>query len=477
MAVGVCNPILTFTDSTSLSQYPIMARMTTNESKDFVLQQCRQQDVKFIRLWFTDILGSLKSFAITFEELETALEEGVGFDGGAIQGFARSGETDMTAIPDPSTFQLLPWRPRERRVARMFCDIALPDGSPFPGDPRYVLKRNLERAAALGFAFYVGPEVEYFYFKNAEGTEPLDRGGYFDLTPLDAASDLRRETVLMLEELGIGVESSHHEGAPSQHEVDLRYTDALTMADNVLTTRLTVKEVGIAAGVHATFMPKPMAGENGSGMHCHLSLFKGETNAFYDPNDPLKLSAVARGFIAGLLRHSREITLTTNQWVNSYKRLVPGFEAPVRITWNRRTSTPLASGQQLTGHMPGDLLRVPAFRAGKEAAARIEYRAPDSACNPYLAFAAILAAGLEGIENEYQLPPSRDAFDDAALADTATLPGSLHEAIEEAEHSALLRSCLGDHVFEGLLTTKRLEWESYRSYVTDYELKQYLQVL
>jgi glutamine synthetase len=341
--------------------------MTNQEMREYVLQQCRQQDVKFIRLWFTDILGSLKSSAITFEELEGALEEGVGFDGGAIEGFARAGESDMTAVPDPATFQLLPWRPRERRVARMFCDVHLPDGSPFPGDPRYVLKRNLERAAALGFTFYVGPEVEFFYFKDAEGTTPLDQGGYFDLTPLDAGSDLRRETVLTLEEMGIGVESSHHEGAPSQHEVDLRYTDALTMADNVLTCRLVVKEVALAAGVYATFMPKPLAGENGSGMHTHLSLFRGESNAFFDANDPLMLSAVARGFIAGLLRHSREITLITNQWVNSYKRLVPGFEAPVRVAWNRRDgssappSPPAFQGR--SGRMPGDLLRVPEYRS------------------------------------------------------------------------------------------------------------------
>jgi glutamine synthetase len=455
--------------------------MTMQEIRDYVLQQCRQQDVKFIRLWFTDILGSLKSFAITFEELEQALDEGVGFDGGAIEGFARAGESDMIAIPDPSTFQLLPWRPRERRVARMFCDIHLPDGSPFPGDPRYVLKRNLERAAALGFTFYVGPEVEFFYFKDAEGTKTLDQGGYFDLTPLDAGSDLRRETVLTLEEMGIGVESSHHEVAPSQHEVDLRYTDALTMADNVLTCRLVVKEVALAAGVHATFMPKPLANENGSGMHVHLSLFRGEDNAFYDGNDPLKLSAVARGFIAGLLRHSREITLVTNQWVNSYKRLIPGFEAPVRVAWNRRVWTPdqpLAPAYPgRRGGMPGDLLLVPQYRQGREIAARIEYRAPDSACNPYLAFAALLAAGLEGIEREYDLPPSRDAADEASLADTPTLPGSLYEAMLDAEGSDVLRRCLAEHAFESLITSKRIEWESYRAHITDYELNRYLPIL
>ena len=449
------------------------------ESRDFVLQQCRQQDVKFIRLWFTDILGSLKSFAITFEELEQALEEGVGFDGGAIAGFARAGESDMTAIPDTSTFQLLPWRPRERRVARMFCDVHLPDGSPFSGDPRYVLKRNLERAAALGFTFYVGPEVEYFYFSSAESPQPLDKGGYFDLTPLDGASDLRRETVLTLEEMGIGVESSHHEVAPSQHEVDLRYTDALTMADSVLTCRLVVKEVAMAAGVHATFMPKPMANENGSGMHTHLSLFRGETNAFYDQNDPMHLSAVARGFIAGLLRHAGEITLVTNQWVNSYKRLIPGFEAPVRVAWNRKNAMmPLTVPQaRAAGRLPGDLLRVPEYRESKRISSRVEYRAPDAACNPYLAFAALLAAGLEGIEKEYELPPSLDASDEDSIEQARTLPGSLYEALQESENSDLLRRCLGDHVFDSLLTSKRIEWERYRSHITDYELQEYLPIL
>jgi glutamine synthetase len=447
--------------------------------REFVLQQCRQQDVKFIRLWFTDILGSLKSFAITFEQLEEALDEGVGFDGGAIEGFARAGESDMTALPDPSTFQLLPWRPREHRVARMFCNVHLPDGSPFPGDPRQVLKRNLERAAALGFTFYVGPEVEYFYFKDAEGTTPLDQGGYFDLTPLDAASDLRRETVLTLEEMGIGVESSHHEVAPSQHEVDLRYTDALTMADNVLTCRLVVKEVAMAAGVYATFMPKPLAGQNGSGMHTHLSLFRGERNAFYDENDPLHLSAVAKGFIAGLLRHSREITLVTNQWVNSYKRLIPGFEAPVRVAWSPRNvlRPPTMPEARQAQRMPGDLLRVPPYRPGREIARRVEYRAPDAACNPYLAFATLLAAGLEGIEKEYDMPPSRDSTDESGIEQVPTLPGSLYEALQASEDSTLLRECLGDHVFESLLTSKRIEWERYRSHITDYELKQYLSVL
>jgi glutamine synthetase len=454
-----------------------MSEEERRENREYVLQQCRQQDVKFIRLWFTDILGSLKSFAITVEDLEGALQEGVGFDGGAIEGFARGGESDMIALPDPDTFQLLPWRPRERRVARMFCDILEQDGSPFSADPRQVLRRNLKRADDLGFRFYVAPEIEFFYFKDTEGTQVLDHGSYFDLTPLDGASDLRRETVLTLEEMSIGVESSHHEVAPSQHEVDLRYTDALTMADSVLTCRLVVKEVAMAAGVYATFMPKPLPGENGSGMHCHLSLFRGESNAFFDANNPRRISAIAGSFIAGILRHAREITLVTNQWVNSYKRLIPGFEAPVRVAWNQRSSHMPLGTPNVVGRMPGDLLRVPEFRIGREINARIEYRAPDAACNPYLAFAAMLAAGLEGIEKQYPLPPSRDAADETSLSDAPMLPGSLYEALQEAEKSELLRRCLGDDVFENLLASKRIEWESYRAHVTDYELNRYLPIL
>jgi len=440
-----------------------------DDQRAFVLQTCKDQDIKFIRFWFTDILGSLKSFAITVEELEEALEEGMGFDGSSIEGFARIDESDMIAFPDPATFQLLPWRPRERGVARMFCDVLYPDGRPFEGDPRYVLKRNLQRASDLGFTFYVGPELEYFYFKSSEGTEVLDQGGYFDLTPLDAASDLRRQTVLTLEEMGIGVEYSHHEVAPSQHEIDLRYTDALTMADSAMTYRLVVKEVAMASGVYATFMPKPIASENGSGMHTHQSLFKGDRNAFFDPKDQYHLSALAKAYIAGLLRHARELTLITNQWVNSYKRLVPGYEAPVYITWARRNRS--------------DLIRVPEYKPGKEVATRIEYRAPDPACNPYLAFAVMLAAGLEGIEREYPLqePTEENVFEMGEAERRArgidTLPGSLFEAIEAAEGSALVRRCLGDHVFESLIKNKTIEWDAYRTHVTDFERGRYLAVL
>ncbi|MDZ4277945.1 MAG: glutamine synthetase family protein [Dehalococcoidia bacterium] len=440
-----------------------------DDQREFVLKTCKDQDIKFIRFWFTDILGSLKSFAITVEELEQALEEGMGFDGSSIEGFARIDESDMLAMPDPTTFQVLPWRPRERGVARMFCDIVQPDGSPFEGDPRWVLKRNLERAANLGFTFYVGPELEFFYFKSAEDTQPLDAGGYFDLTPLDAASDLRRQTVLTLEDMGIGVEYSHHEVAPSQHEIDLRYTDALTMADNAMTYRLVVKEVALANEVYATFMPKPIASENGSGMHTHQSLFKGDRNAFFDPNDPYHLSPLAKAYIAGLLRHAREITLITNQWVNSYKRMVPGYEAPVYVTWARRNRS--------------DLIRVPEYKPGKEMATRIEYRAPDPACNPYLAFAAMLAAGLAGIEHEYPLPePTEENVfemteDERRARGIELLPDSLHDAIEAAEESELLRTCLGDHVFESLLKNKKIEWAAYRAHVTDFERERYLGVL
>jgi glutamine synthetase len=439
------------------------------ESRDYVLQMAKEHDVKFIRLWFTDILGSLKSVAITVEELPEALEEGVGFDGSSIEGFARIDESDMIAMPAPATFALLPWRPQERSVARMYCDVLHPDGRPFEGDPRYILRRNLKRASDLGFTFYVGPELEYFYFARSDGTELLDQGGYFDLTPLDAATDLRRETVLTLEKLGIMVEASHHEVAPSQHEIDLRYTDALTMADSTMTYRLTVKEIAMKNGVYATFMPKPLADQNGSGMHVHQSLFKGERNAFYDANDPYHLSALAKSYIAGLLRHAPEITLVCNQWVNSYKRLVPGFEAPVYLSWARRNRS--------------DLIRVPEYKPGKENATRIEYRAADPACNPYLAFAAMLAAGLEGIEKEYPCPePVEENVFELGEAEQkergiANLPGSLGQAIEIAEESELLRRCLGDHLLDSLLTNKKIEWSDYRRQVSDYELSRYLPML
>ncbi len=447
-----------------------MVNRSREEGKEYVLKMAKEHDVKFIRLWFTDILGMLKSFAITVEELEGALEEGMGFDGSSIEGFARIDESDMVVLPDPDTFRLLPWQPREHRaVARMFCDVVKPGGEPFEGDPRYVLKRNLKRIADMGFTFYVGPELEYFYFKDSEGTELLDQGGYFDMTPRDAAVDMRKETVLALEELGIGVEYSHHEVAASQHEIDMRYTDALTMADSVMTYRLVVKEIALKNGVYATFMPKPVFGINGSGMHVHQSLFKGERNAFFDKNDEYHLSQMARYYIAGLLKHAPELTAVTNQWINSYKRLVPGYEAPVYISWARRNRS--------------DLIRVPEYRPGREKATRIEFRSPDPTCNPYLAFSVMLAAGLEGIEKEYEVPKPIEenvyemTEDERQKRGISTLPASLEEATLLTEKSELVRKTLGDHVFNAFIQNKKIECDLYRTQVTDYELKRYLPIL
>ena len=440
------------------------------ESRDYVLKMAKEHDVKFIRLWFTDILGVLKSFAINVEELEGALEQGMGFDGSSIEGFARIDESDMVALPDPDTFQLLPWRPQESNaLARMFCDILKPGGEAFEGDPRYILKKNLKRAADLGYTYYVGPELEYFYFKDSKGTEPLDAGGYFDLIPLDMATDLRRDTVLTLEKMGIPVEYSHHEVAPSQHEIDVRYTDALTMADSVMTYRLVVKQIALQHGVYATFMPKPVFGINGSGMHVHQSLFKGSRNAFFDKNDKRYLSKIAKGYIAGLLKHAPEITAVTSQWVNSYKRLVPGYEAPVYLSWGRRNRS--------------DLIRVPEYRPGKENSTRIELRSPDPACNPYLTFSVMLAAGLEGIEKGYKIPEPIEenvyemSEDERKIKGIETLPASLWDAVQLTEKSKLVRQALGDHIFEAFIKNKKIEWDNYRTQVTDYELKRYLPIL
>jgi len=440
------------------------------ESKEYVLKMAKENDVKFIRLWFTDILGILKSFAITVEELEGALEEGMGFDGSSIEGFARIDESDMVAMPDPDTFQILPWRPREHNaVARMFCDVLKPGGEPFDGDPRYVLKKNLKKAADLGYTYYVGPELEYFYFRDSKSTEFLDAGGYFDLTPLDAATDMRRETVLTLEQMGIGVEYSHHEVAPSQHEIDMRYTDALTMADSVMTYRLVVKQVAINHGVYATFMPKPVFGINGSGMHVHQSLFKGDKNAFFDPKGKYYLSKAARSYVAGLLKYAPEITAVNNQWINSYKRLVPGYEAPVYLSWAKRNRS--------------DLIRVPEYRPGKEKATRVEFRSPDPACNPYLCFSVMLAAGLKGIEEGLTPPePIEENVYEMNAAERAkrgisTLPSSLFEAIQLTEKSKLVREALGEHVFNAFITNKKIEWDHYRTQVTGYEIDRYLPIL
>jgi glutamine synthetase len=438
--------------------------------KKDVLRTSKERDVKFVRLWFTDILGFLKSFAITVRELEGALEEGMGFDGSSIVGFVRIDESDMVAKPDPSTFKVLPWKANDHVVAAMFCDILEPDGSPHQGDPRWVLKENLKRAADMGYTFNVGPELEYFYFQKSTGKpETLDTGGYFDLTPLDVASNLRKQTAIVLEELGIPVEYMHHEVAPSQHEIDLKYTDALTMADSTMIYRLVVKEVALKNNVYASFMPKPIYGVNGSGMHTHQSLFKGKKNAFFDPKDKYHLSEIAKHYIAGLMKHAREITLVTNQWVNSYKRLVPGYEAPVYISWAQRNRS--------------DLIRIPVYKPGKEIATRVEYRSPDPACNPYFAFAVMLAAGLEGIEKGYPLrdPVERNVYEmtekERKKYRIESLPGNLYEAIQITEKSDLVRRALGDHVFYQFIENKKIEWERYRAQVTDYELEQYFSIL
>ena len=439
------------------------------EAIEYTLRTVRDNDVRFVRLWFTDILGNLKGFALNVAELENAFDKGMGFDGSSIEDFARIDESDMVAMPDPTTFRILPWRPKQNAVGRMFCDILTPDGVAFEGDPRTVLKRNLERASNLGYTFYVGPELEHFYFKSADSTEPLDAGGYFDQTPQDVSTELRRDTVLMLEEMGIPVEYSHHEVAPSQHEIDLRYTDALTMADTVMTYRLAVKEVAIRYGFYATFMPKPVASLNGNGMHVNMSLFQGDRNVFFEEDDPYRLSRLARCFVAGLMKHAQEITAVTNQWVNSYKRLVPGYEAPVYISWAKTNRS--------------DLIRVPAFRQGKEESVRVEYRAPDPACNPYLAFSVLLAAGLEGVEKEYPVPDPVEANvyqmseEERKAVGVETLPGSLFEAISYAEQSQLVKRTLGEHVFNSFIKNKKIEWDSYRTHVTDYEIKRYLPVL
>ena len=434
-----------------------------------VLKAVKDHKVAFIQFWFTDVLGQLKSFSITPEELPLAFTEGMGFDGSSIQGFARIEESDMVAVPDPTTFQLLPWRPQERPAGRLFCDILNPDGSPYDGDPRYALKRVLKKASDKGYTFYVGPELEYFYFKSDAAPEILDRGGYFDVTPLDRGSDLRRFTIFALQQMGIQVEYSHHEVAPSQHEIDLRYDEALRMADKTQTYRIAVKEIARQNGAHATFMPKPLFGQNGSGMHTHQSLFRGGKNEFFDPQDRFHLSREAKCYIAGLLRHARELTAITNQWVNSYKRLVPGYEAPVYICWALRNRS--------------TMIRVPMYKPGKEKATRIEYRAPDPACNPYLAFAVMLAAGLDGIENNYQLPDpvEEDIYHMSEAERKArgiqSLPGSLYEAILEYEKSDLMRETLGEHIFNKFLENKRIEWDTYRIQVNVYEIERYLPML
>ncbi len=463
---GIVRPLSGSSGQWQLGNYrcPLMSSQA-----EYVLQTVAKRGIRFIRLWFTDVQGFLKSVSISPAELETALDEGMTFDGSAIDGYARIQEADMLAKPDPSTFHILPWRP-EHQVASMFCDILTPDGEPFPGDPRFVLKRNLQRAAELGYQFYVGPELEFFYFQDSS-PEPkvLDQGGYFDLTPLDVAQEYRRTTINVLEQLGIPVEYSHHEVAPSQHEINLRYTDALTMADTVMTYRLVVKEVAMEHGIYATFMPKPLEDHDGTGFHMHLSLFQGEENAFADPSAPNALSKTGEAFIAGLLEHASAMTAVTNQWVNSYKRLVEGFEAPIYGFWAHNNQSAL--------------VRVPRVKTNKPTSTRVEYRSPDAACNPYLAFSVLLAAGMDGIEENRPLPDpiSGNVFEmtaaERARGGVQRLPETLSHALDALESSTLMADALGDHVFNWFLRNKRKEWDRYQHHVSRFELEHYLPIL
>jgi len=432
-----------------------------NNDKEYILKYAHDNKIKFIRLWFTDILGFLKSFAITIEELEDALVEGVRFDGATLDGNIRLNEEEMIAMPDLSTFQVLPWRPSEDAVARMFCNIYTTDMIPYEGDSRYILKKNLEKISAKGLTFYTGPEIEFFFFKSSESPETLDRGGYFDLTPLDVASDYRRQTVLTLEKMGIDVISSHHEGSHSQHEIDLRHEDALTTADNIMTFKLIVKEIGQINNIYASFMPKPLKEQNGSGLHIHQSLFEGDENIFFNKDSEFNLSETGKHFIAGLLKHCNEFFIITNQWLNSYKRIVPGYESPTHATWSSKSQSAL--------------IRVPQTRPNKPASMRIELRNPDPACNPYLVFSAILAAGLKGIDEKYELPmPVKSGNISDSEHNYPRLPTQMYEALEYFKHSKLMKEALGDVIHKQFIDNKIHEMEQLNRYITDYELKNYL---
>jgi glutamine synthetase len=440
------------------------------EDRKKALKRIQDEGVEFLLLWFTDLEGHLKSFAVTPAEIEEALNDGMGFDGSSITGFNAIEESDMVAIPDPSTFQLMPWREGETKVARMICDVVTPDGEPYDGDPRYVLRRAIERMQSMGFeTFNVGPELEYFLFRDDQGTETLDEGGYFAMTTMDAAGELRQETVRALESMGIPIEYVHHEVGPSQHEIDMRFAPALDMADHTITYRLIVQEIAKTAGFHATFMPKPIFGENGSGMHTHQSLFSDGRNAFFDADDKWHLSETGKAFIAGQLRHAREIAAIFAQWVNSYKRLVPGYEAPVYVAWSQRNRSAL--------------IRIPLYKPGSEQATRAEIRCPDPACNPYLTFATLLHAGLEGIEQGYELPEPMETnlyhltAEQREERGITALPETLGEAIDELAHSELARKALGRHIFERYVELKRKEWDDYRVQLTKWELERYLPVL
>jgi glutamine synthetase len=438
-------------------------------NKDYILKLSRERNVKFVKLWFTDILGILKSFAITIDELEDALYEGVRFDGSTLNGFVRRDEIEMIAVPDISTFQILPWRPQTDSVARMFCDIYTPDMTPYEGDPRFILKRMLRKAADKGYTFYTGPEIEFFFFKSTDRPELLDKGGYFDLTPLDLASDFRRQTVLTLEEMGMQIISSHHEGAYSQHEIDLRHEDALTTADNIMTFRIVTKEIAQLNNIYASFMPKPLSNHNGSGLHVHTSLFKEEDNIFFDVNGKYNLSKTAKQYIAGLLTHVKEFTAITNQWINSYKRFIAGFEAPTHISWSSSVNT--------------SLVRIPHLRKDKAHSMRVELRNPDPSCNPYLTFAAILAAGLEGIEKEYTLDESFEQGSDQFISNEARsktfemLPTHLSESLLHLQKSELMKKTLGTDLLDKFIQNKLLEIEEYNRFVSDHDIEKYYPLL
>lgn len=434
-----------------------------------VLELIDREKVRYIRLYFTDILGQLKGMSITRSEIEEVLEEGQGFDGSSIEGFVRIEESDLSARPDLQTFRIFPWLVAGERVGMMFCDIETPDGKPYDGDPRWILRRTLKKAEDLGYTYYVGPELEYFYLKQNGSPELLDAGGYFDYATIDQGTRCRKKTVVGLESIGVRVECSHHEVAPSQHEIDLKYEKALKMADFAMIYRMVVKETALADGIYATFMPKPIQGKNGSGMHCHQSLFEGDRNLFFSATDPYNLSEAGRSYIAGVLEHVKSFTLVTNQWVNSYKRLVPGYEAPCYISWGRKNRS--------------SLVRVPAYRPGREKASRVELRSPDPACNPYLAFAVMLAAGLDGIEKKLKCPEpieqnifkmSREDRKDRAIR---SLPNSLENAILAFRESDLMKETLGDHIFNSLIENKWIEWDRYRTHVSQMEVDQYLPIL
>lgn len=438
-------------------------------SKEEVIKYAHDNNVSIINLWFCDILGRIKSFGIPPAQLEVAFDEGLGFDGSSVEGFARIYESDLLALPLPETFRVLPWMVDGRRTGRMICDVMTPDRSPYAGDPRHLLKSSLRELEKDGYTFSVGPELEFSYFKSSEATEPLDPAGYFDLIPFDLGSEIRQETVHALQDMGIAVEAAHHEVAPSQHEIDLKHADALTMADQTMTYRFLVKEVARRRGIYATFMPKPVFAENGNGMHVHQSLFKDGKNAFFDKNGNYNLSELGRCYLAGVLRHCREIVAITNQWVNSYKRLVPGYEAPVYVAWGQRNRSAL--------------VRVPRYKPGKSQATRVEFRCPDPACNPYLAFAVMLAAGMKGVKEKYPLPEpiEEDIYmmneEQRQSRGIEMLPDSLYSSLEVASRSELVRDTLGEHVFTKFIENKYIEWDNYRVQVTEYEKRKYLPIL